>query len=71
VKSSRRDEAERVFSLQPGFGVVCPGCGARGGARVGKPCVTTVPLCGTGSIGTPIEGIHAERVAAAREAGVA
>lgn len=49
------------------MGVVCPGCGA----RVGKPCVSTVPTLGVGAVGTPIEGVHVERVAAAREAGVA
>jgi len=51
----------------PALGVVCPGCGA----RVGKSCVSTVPMLGFGSVGTPIEGVHAERFAAAREEGVA
>lgn len=51
----------------PALGAVCPGCGA----RVGKPCVATVPALGVGAVGAPIEGVHAERVAAAREAGVA
>jgi hypothetical protein len=46
---------------------VCPGCGA----RVGKPCVSTVPALGVGAVGAPIEGVHAERVAAAREEGLA
>lgn len=50
--------------LHPAAGVVCPRCGA----RVGRPCVSTVPLCGGGSTGTPIEGMHAERIAAALEA---
>jgi hypothetical protein len=49
------------------MGVVCPGCGA----RVGKPCVSTVPTFGVGAVGTPIEGVHVERVAAAREQGAA
>lgn len=51
----------------PALGVVCPGCGA----RVGKACVSTVPALGVGAVGAPIEGVHAERVAAAREEGVA
>lgn len=54
-------------AAHPALGVVCPGCGA----RVGKSCVATVPFCGAGATGTPIEGVHAERVAAAREEGVA
>jgi hypothetical protein len=53
--------------VHPALGVVCPGCGA----RVGKLCVSTVPFAGAGSVGTPIEGVHAERVAAAREEGAA
>jgi hypothetical protein len=56
-----------VYRLHPVLGVVCPGCGA----RIGKPCVATVPFLGTGSVGVPIEGVHAERIAAAREQGVA
>ncbi|HSX22317.1 MAG TPA: hypothetical protein VLE97_06030 [Gaiellaceae bacterium] len=59
-----RDDDRR---LHPAAGVVCPGCGA----RVGKPCVATVRAFGVGTIGTPIEGVHAERIAAAREQGVA
>jgi hypothetical protein len=51
----------------PALGVVCPGCGA----RVGKSCVSTVPTFGVGMIGAAIEGVHAERVAAAREVGIA
>jgi hypothetical protein len=50
----------------PAVGVVCRGCGA----RVGKPCVSTVPTLGVGAVGVPIDGVHAERVAAARESGV-
>ena len=46
---------------------VCPSCGA----RIGKPCVSTIPTFGVGAVGVPIEGVHAERVAAAREQGVA
>ena len=65
VGSSR--VADRVLRLHPAAGVVCPGCGA----RIGKPCVSTVPALGVGSIGTPIEGVHVERVAAAHEQGVA
>lgn len=53
--------------LHPAVGVVCPNCGA----RVGKPCVSTIPTFGVGVVGTPIEGVHAERIAAAREEGVA
>ncbi len=53
--------------LHPAAGVVCPGCGA----RIGKPCVSTVPLCGVGSVGAPIEGVHSERIAAALERGFA
>lgn len=64
MKSSSHDE---IFRFRPLLGVVCPGCGA----RVGKPCVARVPFAGAGSVGTPIEGVHAERVAAAREQGVA
>lgn len=59
--------ADRVLRLHPAVGVVCPGCGA----RIGKPCVSTVPAYGVGTIGTPIEGVHAERIAAAREAAIA
>jgi hypothetical protein len=58
---------DRALRLHPAAGVVCPGCGA----RIGKPCVSTVPFCGVGAIGTPIEGVHAERIAAALEQGAA
>lgn len=58
---------ERSLQLPPAGGVVSPGCGA----RIGKPCVSTVPTLGVGMVGTPIEGVHAERVAAAREMGIA
>ena len=58
---------DRALRLYPVAGVVCPDCGA----RVGKPCVSTVRAFGVGTIGTPIEGVHAERIAAAREQGVA
>jgi hypothetical protein len=64
VKYSSDDS---VLRLQPAAGVVCPDCGA----RIGKPCVATVPMFGVGSIGTPIEGVHVARVAAAHEHGVA
>ena len=57
----------RAIRLPPAGGVVCPGCGA----RIGKPCVSTVPALGFGMVGAPIEGVHAERVAAAREQGLA
>lgn len=63
MRESNRDEMVRV---EPVLGVVCPDCGA----RIGKPCVAVVPLCGVGTVGMPIEGHHALRVAAAREAGV-
>jgi hypothetical protein len=53
--------------LHPAAGVVCPCCGS----RINKPCVATVSLCGVGTIGSPIEGVHAERIAEALERGVA
>jgi hypothetical protein len=65
-RASARD-ADRVLRLHPAVGVVCPGCGS----RVGKPCVSTVRTLGIGAVGVPIEGVHVERIAAAREAGVA
>lgn len=55
------------LTLHPAVGVVCPDCGA----RVGKPCVSTVPALGVGTVGGPIEGVHAKRIAAAHELGVA
>lgn len=74
VLTSPVSEVRVNFSLKqehevshPALGVVCPGCGA----RVGKPCVSTVPTFGFGTVGTPIDGVHAERHAAAREVGVA
>ncbi len=60
----RDDNRERVH---PAVGVVCPCCGA----RTGKPCVATVAFCGVGATGTPIVGVHAERIAAALEQSVA
>jgi hypothetical protein len=60
-------QADRVFRLNPVLGAVCPCCGA----RVGKPCVSTVPNFGVGSVGDVIEGVHSERIAEAREKGVA
>lgn len=63
---SRAGADERAMR-NPAVGVVCPGCGA----RIGKSCVSTVRAFGVGTIGTPIEGVHAERIAAAREQGVA
>lgn len=59
--------ADRVLRLHPAVAVVCPGCGA----RTGRSCVSTVRTLGIGAVGVPIEGVHAERIAAAREAGVA
>ena len=64
---TRTSDDDRVLRLHPAVGVVCPGCGA----RIGKPCVSTVRAFGVGTIGTPIEGVHVERIAAAREQGVA
>lgn len=58
---------DRALRLHPAVGAVCPGCGA----RIGKPCVSTVPALGFGTVGAPIEGVHVERIAAAREEGVA
>ena len=57
---------DRALRLPPAAGVVCPCCGA----RIGKPCVSTVRAFGVGTIGTPIDGVHAERIASAREAGL-
>lgn len=67
LSRSRVSEADRALRLHPAVGVVCPGCGS----RIGKPCVATVRAFGVGTIGTPIEGVHVERIAAAREQGVA
>jgi hypothetical protein len=67
VKYSSEQVGDHGLRLHPAAGVVCPGCGA----RIGKSCVSTVPLCGVGAIGTPIEGVHTERIAAAFEQGVA
>ena len=58
---------DRGHFLYPAVGVVCPGCGA----RIGKPCVSTVPTLGVGVVGVAIEGVHVERVAAAHELGIA
>jgi len=63
----RANDDDRSLRLHPAVGAVCPGCGA----RVGKPCVSTVRAFGVGTVGTPIEGVHVERIAAAREQGVA
>ena len=67
MKYSPEQAADRVLRLHPAVAVVCTCCGA----RIGKPCVSTVRTLGVGSIGTPIDGVHSERFAAAREAGVA
>jgi hypothetical protein len=64
---ARESASDRALRLPAAAGVVCPACGA----RIGKSCVSTVPFCGVGVVGTPIEGVHAERIAAAHEAGVA
>jgi hypothetical protein len=64
---SRAVSDDRALRNHPAVGAVCPGCGS----RIGKPCVSTVPAFGVGITGTPIEGVHAERIAAAREQGVA
>ena len=64
---SRASDDDRALRLHPAVGVVCPGCGS----RIGKPCVSTVRAFGVGTVGTPIEGVHVERIAAAREQGVA
>ena len=48
----------------PAENAVCPGCGA----GTGFPCISMVPSFGIGVVGVPIEGIHAERIAAARKA---
>lgn len=63
VARSRVSADDRVLRLHPAVGVVCPCCGS----RIGKPCVSTVRAFGVGTIGTPIEGVHVERIAAARE----
>ena len=64
---SRARGDDRAQRLHPAAGVVCPSCGA----RIGKSCVSTVRAFGVGTVGTPIEGVHSERIAAAREQGVA
>jgi hypothetical protein len=61
VKQSESNGARDTQRLHPAVGVVCPCCGS----RIGNPCVSTVRLCGVGEIGTPIEGVHAERIAEA------
>ena len=61
-----RNEDDRFYRLPPAGGAVCTLCGA----RIGKPCVSTVPALGFGVVGAPIEGVHAERVAAAKEQGI-
>lgn len=66
MKFSQQAKVDRD-AAHPALGVVCPGCGA----RVGKSCVSTVPALGVGTVGTPIEGVHAARIAAAREESVA
>ena len=65
--NSRSSRDDRALRQHPAVGVVCHSCGA----RIGKPCVSTVRAFGVGTVGTPIEGVHAERIAAAREAGIA
>lgn len=60
-------QAKLSEAAHPAMGVTCPSCGS----RIGKPCVSTVPFCGAETVGTAIEGVHAERVAAAREEGLA
>jgi len=67
VKHSQTRDDDRVLRLHPAVGVVCPGCGA----RAGKPCVSTVPHLGVGAVGAVLEGVHVERIASAREAGIA
>ena len=67
MKLSSEQKSEGMFSRHPAVGTVCSECGA----RVGKPCVSTVRALGFGVIGTPIEGVHAARVASALEEGVA
>jgi hypothetical protein len=67
VSFSLRQGRDSREAGHPALGVVCPGCGA----RVGKPCVSTIPTLGVGAIGAPIEGVHAERIASAREEGLA
>ena len=64
--NSRSSRDDRALRLHPAVGVVCHRCGA----RIGKPCVSTVRAFDI-AIGTPIDGVHAERIAAAREAGIA
>ena len=63
---SRASDDDRALRLHPAVGVVCPCCGS----RISKPCVSTVRTLGVGAVGSPIEGVHAERIAAAREQGV-
>ena len=63
TRGNSRDDDRR---LHPAVGVVCPNCGS----RIGKPCVSTIALCGVGAIGAPLIGVHAERIAAALEASV-
>lgn len=63
---ARNEMEDRSYRLPPAGGAVCTLCGA----RIGKPCVSTVPTLGFGVVGTPIDGVHAERVAAAREQGI-
>lgn len=64
-RPSRSDREDRALRLPNAAGVVCPRCGA----RVGKPCVATVPYLGVGAVGMPIDGMHSERIASALEAG--
>lgn len=58
-------KGDAALRMHPAVGVSCPNWGP----RVGKPCVSTAPTQGVGTVGSPTEGVDTERIAAAREAG--
>jgi hypothetical protein len=64
--NARASRDDRALRQHPAVGAVCHSCGA----RIGKPCVSTVRAFGVGTVGGPIEGVHAERIAHAREQGL-
>jgi len=58
TKTAWYDPTNPATPNHPGQGRACDTCHAAPGA----PCTNTTPMCGVGSVGAPLRGLHAARL---------
>lgn len=58
TKTAWYDPAPTNQPNHPGQGRACATCDAQPGA----PCTNTTPMCGVGTVGAPLRGLHAARL---------